>query len=365
MGSKDYQLKVGIVGLGNISGQYLNNLPKYENLKIVAISDIDQEKSKIIATKFGHKSLTVDEIMNSEEIECILNLTTPQSHEIICKEALMKNKHVYVEKPLTLSTGSATNLLNLTKKSNLRLGCAPDTFLGTGIQTSKFVIDSGEIGSPIAANMFWSAPGHEIWHPNPEFYYQPGAGPLFDIGPYYLTTAVVLMGAVIEVSAMNLVSNRKRYIKVGDFAGKKIEINEKTHYVALLRHKSGAISNITVSFDIWTSKNSKFEIYGESGSLLVPDPNEFTNDVYVFREQSQEWNIIPPKAGITDAGRGVGLMDMSHSIFKEIEHRTSEQLSFHVLDIMESITLAATSNQVIKIDSDFKQPELVPLGGKF
>jgi predicted dehydrogenase len=208
-------LGVGIVGVGNISSQYLANIPRLSNLKLIGVTDLNKERQDAVAKAHNVKSFDGDQIFTDSDVDVILNLTLPQSHAEVNLKALNNGKHVYLEKPFALSIGEGGPIIELAAQKGLRIGCAPDTFLGTGIQSSKFMIESGAIGSPFAATASWSAPGHELWHPSPQFYYLNGAGPLFDMGPYYLTALIFLLGPVTKVIGNSTRSNRNRKVHSG------------------------------------------------------------------------------------------------------------------------------------------------------
>jgi len=354
-------LGVGIVGVGNISGQYLSNLPKLSNLKLVGVSDLNQDRSESVAAEHGVIAFHDEEIYNSPEIDVILNLTLPQSHAEVNLKALAAGKHVYLEKPFALSVAEALPVLELAEKNNLRIGCAPDTFLGTGIQTSKHLLESGAIGTPFAASAFWSAPGHELWHPNPQFYYLAGAGPLFDMGPYYLTALVFLLGSVTSVIGNATHTNRQRMVHTGDLAGTQIEVEVETHISAILTHANGAQSTIMVSFEAWGSRLPTIEVYGTEGTITAPDPNRFSDETFIYHKDTREWKAVEPLAGYIDAGRGYGLAEMAAAIEANRPHRASGELGFHILEVMESIIKSSQSESRIKITSTVAKIELVPL----
>ena len=240
-------LRVGIIGVGNISTQYLTHIPTLPSLKLIALADLDMVRAQEVAAKAGVEARTVDELISSSDIDVILNLTTPGAHAIIGMKALTAGKHVYGEKPLALTVEEAKPMMELAKRSGLRIGSAPDTVLGTGIQTSRDLLDSGRIGKPLAASAFWSAPGHELWHPAPQFYYLPGAGPLFDMGPYYLSALVTLLGPVVSVIGSSTRSDRQRSVATGELAGTELRVEVETHISALLEHASGVSSTIMMS----------------------------------------------------------------------------------------------------------------------
>ena len=236
-------------------------------------------------------------------------------------------------------------------ETGLRVGSAPDTVLGTGIQTARAVLDSGRIGSPVGAAVHWTAPGHELWHPSPAFYYQPGGGPLFDMGPYYLTSLVTLFGAVRRVSGAVSRSTRERTIATGPHAGAIVPVDVDTHVTALLEHDNGATSTLTVSFEVWATRMPFFEVYGTAGTIAMPDPNQFSDRCRSPPPMTREWVEVPAEAGYLDAGRGFGLADMARAIETDRPHRASGELAFHVLEIMESIITAGREHRVIELTS--------------
>lgn len=354
-------LKIGIVGVGNISSQYLANIPKLSNLELIGVTDLDIKRAEEVATKHNLACFSNKEIYSAPEIDAILNLTLPQSHTSVNLNALKNGKHVYLEKPFALSSKEANYVLALAKEKELRIGCAPDTFLGTGIQTSKFLIENGDIGTPFAASAFWSAPGHELWHPSPQFYYLNGAGPLFDMGPYYLTALVFLLGPVTSVIGNATKSNRLRKIHQGDSAGQSISVEVDTHISALLTHVSGAISTISVSFEVWGSRIPNIEIYGSKGTISVPDPNMFDGIPQILTESKREWVQVENMAGYVDAGRGIGLSEMADAINNGTAHRASGQLGAHVLEVMESILETSKTDSRSYIQSTVNTLEIVML----
>ncbi|MEO6117062.1 MAG: Gfo/Idh/MocA family oxidoreductase, partial [Pseudolysinimonas sp.] len=276
--------------------------------------------------------------------------------------ALAGGKHLYGEKPLALTTAEARPMLGAAAAAGLRIGSAPDTVLGTGIQTARAVLDSGRIGDPIGASVHWSNSGHEVWHPAPAFYFQPGGGPLFDMGPYYLTSLVTLFGPVVRVSGAVSRSSRERTIATGPNAGSPVPVNVDTHVTALLEHANGAISTVTVSFEVWATRAPQFEVYGTAGTIAVPDPNMFSDAVALATATEPEFVDVPVEAGYPDAGRGVGLSDLARAIETGRPHRASGELAFHVLDIMESIIRAGREHAVIELTSTVERPEAVPWG---
>lgn len=354
-------LGVGIVGVGNISSQYLANIPHLSNLKLVGVSDLNKARQDEVAQAHGVRSFDGDEIFTSPDVDVILNLTLPQSHAEVNMKALNNGKHVYLEKPFALSMAEGAPIIRLAAEKGLRIGCAPDTFLGTGIQSSKFLIESGAIGSPFAATASWSAPGHELWHPSPQFYYLNGAGPLFDMGPYYLTALIFLLGPVTDVIGNSTRSNRSRKIHTGELAETALTVDVETHVSALLTHQSGAQSTIMVSFEVWGSRLPTIEVYGTRGTIIVPDPNKFNDIPEIYTEENREWRSVDECAGFRDSGRGHGLSEMASAISEGRAHRASGQLGFHVLEVMETTLNTARDNKRVAITSSVENIPILPL----
>lgn len=354
-------LKVGVIGVGNISEQYFAEFPKLPDLSLVAVADLDRERAATVAAKQGVRALSVDELLGDPEVDVVLNLTIPAAHAEVAVRALDAGKHVYGEKPLALTTADGAAVLAAAERAGLRVGSAPDTVLGTGIQTARLALDEGRIGAPVAASVFWAAPGHEGWHPAPDFYYKPGGGPLLDMGPYYLTSLVSFFGPVVRVSGAVTRSDRDRRIATGPRAGSPVAVEVDTHISAILEHGNGVISTVTVSFEVWKSANARFEVFGTEGTLAVSDPNRFSDPVSLAPMADREWQPVADAAGYVDAGRGVGLADMARAIDAGRPHRASGELALHVLDIMESILIAGQERRVVEISSTAERPEPVPL----
>jgi predicted dehydrogenase len=353
-------LRVGMIGVGVISKQYFESLERLSNLKLVAVADINEARAAEVSAEYGVDTRSVDGLIASDDVDAVLNLTIPAAHVEVGLRALAAGKHVFAEKPLGLTTAEARPLIEA-RADGLRVGSAPDTVLGTGIQTARRVIDDGTIGEVLGASVHWSAPGHERWHPAPGFYYQPGGGPLYDMGPYYLTSLVHLFGPIARVSGVARRSTRERVIATGPNAGTVLPVDIDTHITALLEHQSGVSSTLTVSFEVWATRTPKFEVYGSQGTLAVPDPNDFSGSVEVFTPSSGQWVVVPESAGCRKAGRGYGLADMAAAIAAGTPHRASGELAFHVLDIMESILTASASGQVVELSSTVDRPAAVAL----
>ena len=358
-------LRVGIVGAGQISGAYLGTLRRLSNVEVVAVGDLDQARAEAAAaTTPGARPLAVADLLAADDVDLVLNLTIPAAHGEIARAAIAAGKHVYGEKPLAVTTVEADAMLAAAAGADVRLGCAPDTVLGTGVQTARACLDSGEIGKPIAATAFMVTPGHERWHPAPEFYYQPGGGPLFDMGPYYLTALVTLLGPVRCVAGMAATPRATRVIGSGPRAGAEIEVAVATHVTGVLEHANGALSTLVMSFDVWAGQLPHIEVYGTAGSLSVPDPNGFAGAVRIFRAEAEDWAPAPEAGGYRGAARGYGVSDLASALTTGAAHRANGEIAYHVLDLMESLLAAADSGQAVDSTSSCDRPPAVPFGAR-
>ena len=303
----------------------------------------------------------VEALLADPDIDIVLNLTTPNAHGSIALAALEAGKSVYNEKPLALSREEGQAMLKLADQKNLRVGCAPDTFLGGGIQTCRKLIDEGAIGQPVAATAFMMSRGHEHWHPNPSFYYKPGGGPMFDMGPYYLTALVNLLGPVTRVTGSTSMTRSERLITSEPQHGTLIQVEVPTHVAGLLDFESGAIGTIITSFDIQGANLPRIEIYGTEGSLSVPDPNTFGGPVQLLSTKNREWETKSLSHGYTENSRGIGLADMAYALVSGRAHRANGALAYHVLDIMHAFQDATEQSQHISIQSTVERPSPLPL----
>lgn len=357
-------LRVGMVGVGTISAQYFESLRRLPNLQLVAVADINEERAREVAEEHGVEARSVDALFASDDIDAVLNLTIPATHVEVGLRAIAAGKHVFAEKPLGLTVAEARPLVDAAAAAGVLLGSAPDTVLGTGVQTARAAIDEGLIGDVFGASVHWSAPGHERWHPNPAFYYQPGGGPLLDMGPYYITSLVTLLGPVVRVSGLATRSERPRSVATGPQAGTAIPVNIDTHVTALLEHESGASSTVTVSFEVWATRAPLFEVYGTAGTLAVPDPNRFNDPVEVFTATEGAWRAVDESAGYRNSGRGYGLAELAEALHQDREPRASGALALHVLDVMESVIRASEERSVIELSTTVERPEAVPLSDR-
>jgi len=350
-------LRIGIVGVGNISGIYLKNLGQYRSTEIVAVADIDLERAKGVAEKIGSvNALTPEELLQSKDVDLVLNLTIPKAHGPVAIAAVRAGKHVYNEKPLAVELSDAETLLSEAKKNGVLVGGAPDTFLGGGIQTCRAIIDSGAIGDVVAANAFMLCRGHESWHPSPEFYYEPGGGPMFDMGPYYITALVNLIGSVRRVSGSTRISFPTRTITSQPKNGKVIEVQTPTHLSGTMDFTNGAIGHITTSFDVISSPMPNIVIYGSTGTLIVPDPNGFGGVPMLKRISDEDFQPVELTHGFADNARGVGVLDMAYAIQSGGQPRASGELAAHVLEVMHAFDRSSSSEKHIHIGSHPNRP---------
>lgn len=354
--------KIGIIGCGTISGIYLKSPSLFPILEIVACADIDMTRAEAKAAEHDKvQALTVDELLNHPEIEIVVNLTIPAVHAEVAEAAVSHGKSVYSEKPLALNTADGKRLLEHAKFAGVRVGCAPDTFLGGGLQTCRKLIDDGWIGAPVAATAFMMSHGHEHWHSSPEFYYQHGGGPMFDMGPYYLTALVSLLGPVQRVTGSTRTTFPERTITSQPKAGQKIQVEIPTHVVGVLDFVQGAVATIITTFDVWSAELPRIEIYGTHGTLSVPDPNTFGGPVRLRRAGSTEWQEIPIPFQYTSNSRGIGVADMAHAQRSGRSHRASGDLAYHVLEIMEAIHVASDKSAHQLLSSSVTRPAPFPL----
>jgi len=358
-------LRVGVVGAGQISGAYLRTFPRLANLRVTAIADLDAARAAAAADEVpGARAAAPEQLYVAEDVDLVLNLTIPAAHAEVAHAAVAAGKHVYGEKPLAATTAEARALLDAANLAGVRVGCAPDTVLGTGIQTARAVLDSGEIGAPVAATAFMVTPGHERWHPAPEFYYRPGGGPLLDMGPYYLTALVTLLGPVRRVVGMSSTPRSTRIIGGGPRAGTEFKVDVATHVTGVLEHEDGALSTLLMSFEVWAGALPRIEVYGTGGSLSVPDPNGFDGEVRLFPAESKEWQAVPARGGYPNASRGYGVADLARALADDVPHRADGRLAYHVLDIMESLLSAARSGESAAVASTCDRPAPVPANAR-
>jgi len=354
--------KFGIIGCGAISPAYFDSDKKFQGLELVGCADLDASRAKAKAEQYGCKAMSVDELLADPDIEIVVNLTIPAAHAEIAIKAVEAGKSVHNEKPLVITRTEGRQLLQLAAKKNVRVGCAPDTFMGGGIQTCRKLIEDGAIGKPIAATAFMTCHGHESWHPDPEFYYKLGGGPMFDMGPYYLTAMVALMGPARRVTGSTQTTFDERTITSEPKNGTKIKVDVATHVAGLVDFANGAVATIITSFDVWAANLPCIEIYGTAGSLSVPDPNTFAGPVRLFTPAGNEWQDIELTHGYTERGRGIGVADMACGLRSGRPHRASGELAYHVLDIMHAFHDSSDTGRHVELESTCAQPAMLPVG---
>lgn len=351
---------IGLVGCGTISGAYLRAAATFDVLDFVGCADIDPAAAKKTEETFGVPAMPVEALLERDNVEVVLNLTIPAAHGEVNLAALEAGKHAYCEKPFGLDVAEGRKVLATAEAAGLRVGCAPDTFLGGGHQTVRGLIDAGAIGAPVAGTAFMMGPGHESWHPNPAFYYQPGGGPLFDMGPYYLTALVHALGPVKRVAAITARGRDRRVIGSKPRAGEVIDVNVDTHTAGTLEFQSGCVVTVVMSFDVRLHSNRFIEIHGIDASLSSPDPNGFGGQVRVSK--AREWEERPLTHGYTANMRSIGLADMCTGIRTGRAHRCNGELAQHVLEIMAAFGESSTEGRHVAIESRPSRPAPLPTG---
>jgi len=351
---------IGLIGCGTISGAYLRAAATFDMLKFVACADIDPAAAKRTEETFGVPAMTVDALLAHDDVEVVLNLTIPAAHGAVNLAALTAGKHAYCEKPFGLDVAEGRAVLAAAAAAGLRVGCAPDTFLGGGHQTVRGLIDGGAVGKPVAGTAFMMSPGVESWHPNPGFYYQPGGGPLFDMGPYYLTALVHVLGPVRRVAAITARGRDKRVATSEARAGETIDVTVDTHAAGTLEFHNGCVVTVVMSFDVRLHSNRFIEIHGVDASLSSPDPNGFGGLVRV--SNGREWEERPLTHGYTANMRSIGLADMCVGIRTGRPHRCDGELAQHVLEIMAAFGESSTEGRHVTIASRPERPDPLPTG---
>ncbi len=353
-------LKIGVIGCGNISPLYLEASRHFDNLDFVALADLDMNLAKKRAEEFNiNKVLTVAELLALDEIDIVLNLTVPKVHAKISKDILLAGKHAYSEKPISTDINDSKELLAIVNKTGKRLAVAPSTFLGATVQTARKAIDDGLIGKPLAANCFMLHHGMESWHPNPEFFYHPGAGPMLDMGPYYLAALVTLFGPVSGLSASAVTGFAQRQIEIGENAGKSFKVATPTHINTNLEFENGVLAFLNTSFDVWHSELPKFEVYGSEGTISLEAPNSFDAKVKIKKANDKDWHELEfaTKERILKQAWGIALADFVNAIEQNHEHRASAEMGLHLYEIMQSSLDSAAKRKYIKLQSTCKKPE--------
>ena len=353
---------VGIIGCGNISTSYLKAARRFPVLDIKAVADMRSEAAERRGAEFGVPGMRVDALLKRDDIEVVINLTVPLAHTDVSLAVLNAGKHVHSEKPLGVNLAEARKVIELAAQKNLRVGCAPDTFLGGGHQTARKLIDDGAIGTPVAGSAFFMCPGHERWHPAPGFYYLRGGGPMLDMGPYYITDLVQLLGPVASVMGSTARPKSERLVTSAPMNGTLIPVEVSTHVAGMIEFQSGAVVSIAMSFDVPKHRHTPIEIYGDKGSVLVPDPNRFGGEVQVAKTGG-EWEAVALTHGHVEGEfRSIGVADMATAILTGRPHRASGALAFHVLEVMEAFQISADQGRRVMIESRVERPAMMPAG---
>jgi predicted dehydrogenase len=359
MSGRSGPVGVGVIGAGQISEQYLSNMRTYPDLDVRFVADLIPDRARRIADRYGVSgSGSPREALDRDDVEIIVNLTIPAAHAEVASASLAAGKHVWNEKPLTLDLPSACSLLTQSRDAGLLVGCAPDTILGPGLQTTKRMIERGDIGEPLTASAIYQTPGPHRWHHNPEFLYQQGAGPLFDMGPYYLTALALLLGPLAGVAALGSTAAPTRTISYGPHAGEVFDVQVATHVTAIYSFRTDAVASATFSFDSPLIRMGVLEINGTEATLAAPDPGKFAGDIAVITADQQEWQTITVNGdGI---GRGIGVVEMARALRNGGARRATAQLGLHVLDTMLATAESIKSRAFINIESPITHIDVVP-----
>jgi predicted dehydrogenase len=347
---------VAVVGCGNISKQYLKNLAAFPDVKVLFCADIDAERAKAQAAAYDvPASGSPQQAFDHPDVQLVVNLTIPAAHAEVASAAIAAGKHVWNEKPLAPDVAAGQALLDQARAAGVRVGCAPDTVLGAGIQSARRLIASGAIGTPISALTLLQGSGPERWHPDPEFLFARGAGPLFDLGPYYLSVLATMFGPATRVAAVGRRESDTRVIGSGPRAGTEFGVEVPTYMSALAQYAGGQAASLLFSWDSPLSRNGFVEITGTEATLAVPDPNRFDGDLRVRRADDEEWTVVASHGAA--AGRGSGVVDMVRAIRRGQPHRASGEMAQHVLEMMTAIERSAATSSFEPVKSVFDLPE--------
>lgn len=384
--------RVGVIGCGNISDLYFMNLTERygSEIEVVACADLYLERAQASAAKWGFKAMTVEDLLKEESIEIVVNLTIPAAHTVVNRQILEAGKHCYCEKPLALSFEDAKEIVALAESKGLLIGCAPDTFLGAGFQTSRKLIDEGWLGKLVCGVANMVCPGHEIWHPAPTFYYQKGGGPMMDMGPYYMTALVSILGPIKQISAFCCKGRDMRTITSKPLRGTekaKVAVEMPTTYQGIVEFESGICVNVIMSFDIWNSELPRMEIHGTEGSMYCSDPDNFMGPVYLTRGESivdQFADLDTANFGVAGKNpfdyselskemplvqndprkktRGLGVVDLAHAIRDGRKPRISHELILHVIEALCAFEKSSDAREIYKMTTTCERPAPIPVG---
>jgi predicted dehydrogenase len=361
--NKVKKIRVAMIGVGSISGIYLENITKmFREIELLGVCDLVRERAEAAQEKYGVPKVyeNMHEAFADPAVDIVLNLTRPYEHLEVTRGALEAGKHVYSEKPLGASLEEGIALKALAEQKGLLLGGAPDTFMGAGIQTCRRLIDDGFIGAVVGSAAFMVCHGHESWHPDPDFYYQYGGGPMMDMGPYYLTAMINLLGGIDSVMSASRVTFPRRLITSQPFAGTAIDVHVNTYVAGTVKYQSGAIGTLFTTFDVHYPTQARFEVYGSEGTLIVPDPNTFGGQVMLFRPEEKQYRDMPLMYPYAENSRGLGLADMAKALTTGRAPRAGYQQTFHVLDAITGFDRSAQSGQWVKMSTTFERQ--APMG---
>lgn len=360
-------LGVGIIGCGNISSAYLELASLFKGYDILAVADINMDNARERAAEFDVRAHTVDELLAADDIDLVINLTIPLAHVEVSRAILQAGKHVYSEKPFVLSLAEAQELSELAKAKGLRIGSAPDTFLGASHQLARKLIDAGEIGTVSSGTAIVMSPGMEDWHPNPDFFFKEGGGPILDLGPYYLCNLIQLLGPVKQVTSFTSIVRKTRTITNGPRDGEQVPVETPTTIHALLAFECGAIITLLASWDVWSNSHPIMELYGSEGTMSIPDPNFFGDVLNVKVRDAEEavehdWDhpfAVPNYEEVKANYRGAGLADMALSIQAGRAHRCGPEFATHVIEVMTAILSAGETHQVLTMTTRCERPDVL------
>ena len=352
---------IGIIGTGNIFPAYLRTLVAAKRIRIVGVADARPAAAKARAVEFDLKALTIRQLLASEA-QIVLSLTPPAVHFDVGTQVLAAGKHLFTEKPLAATFELGQALVKQARKAGLRIGCAPDTVLGAGCQSVRALVDAGKVGRIVGGSAHFMGHGPDHWHPNPAFFYQPGAGPMMDMGPYYISHLVHHLGPVRRLQAHTRMTWKERVIPRGANAGKKIPVATPTTVVTQLEFAGGAEVTLTTSFDVWKHGHAPIELYGDNGTILSHDPNQFGGTVR-WSAQDGDWQTVKGERRPYAANsRGIGLLDMAMAIAEDRPHRCNEAFALHVLEVMDKSLASGASGKAMKLTTSCERP--APLTGK-
>jgi predicted dehydrogenase len=358
---KNAPMKIGVIGCGNISQQYFKNAPRFKNIEVAACASLRGASAGVKAAEFRLRALSVDEMLQDPEIGLIVNLTVPAVHAEVSLRILNAGKHVYSEKPLAVSLKDGGKILDLARAKGLRVGCAPDTILGDSHQLCRKLLDSGAVGQVVSGSAFIMSRGPEAWHPNPFFYYEKGGGPLFDMGPYYLSALINFLGPVRSVSALTKTSFPERIAGCKEHFGEKIKVDVPTHYAGLLEFESGAQITCVMSWEVWKHGHAPIELYGSEGSLqMLSEAYLFGGPVKLFRRDGKEWEDQVAPERYPSGCRLVGVAEMVRAISENRPHICSGEMAYHVLEVMHAFVDSSEQGKQILIQSRCEKPVPIP-----